>query len=154
MGPRTGADHRVHNDPYAPLTAGRAREEGEPSLKSTESHELWRRPRLPRLYVGLADGLDWDYNEPMQVGNVELMVNVPATLAVPGAAERARLLLILDAVRSERMTWRRAASELAIAPDQLLDLACRHGIPVVRYEEADWREDSSTLLRLLGSGGA
>ena len=73
----------------------------------------------------------------MQTDSVELTITVPASLADADAGERARALLVLDAVRSDRMTWRGAAAALGIAPDQLLELARVHGVPVVRYESAD-----------------
>lgn len=91
-----------------------------------------------------------DYNLDVQTADVELKVQVPAVLADAGTAERARLLLVLDAVRSERLTWRRAAEELKIAPDRLLEMARERGIPVVRYDEADWQDDLATLARLKG----
>jgi len=88
------------------------------------------------------------YTEGVQPDSVELTITVPASLAGADAAERARLLLVLDAVRSERMTWRAAASVLGIAPDRLLDLARAHGLPVVRYEASDLHDDLSTLTKL------
>jgi len=80
--------------------------------------------------------------------SVELTISVPASLADDGTADRARVLLVLDAVRSEKMTWRKAASALQISPDELLDLARTHGIPIVHYELADLDDDLSTLARL------
>lgn len=61
---------------------------------------------------------------------------VPASPADPEAAERARVLLVLDAVRRERLTWTSAAAALNIAPDRLLDLARDQGVRVVRYNRA------------------
>lgn len=84
----------------------------------------------------------------MQTGSVELTITVPASLADADAPERARLLLVLDAVRAEKMTWRAAADALDVAPDRLLDLAKEHGVPVVRYEAASLTEDLSTLDKL------
>lgn len=84
----------------------------------------------------------------MQTDSVELTISVPASLADADAAERARLLLVLDAVRRERMTWRAAATALGIAPDRLLDLARDHGVPVARYEPGDLRDDLTTLAKL------
>ena len=84
----------------------------------------------------------------MQTDSVELTIRVPASLADAGTAERARILLVLDAVRSEKMTWRAAAAALGIAPDRLLDLARDHGVPVVRYESVDLRDDLSALAKL------
>ena len=84
----------------------------------------------------------------MRIDSVELTINVPASLADADAAERARVLLVLDAVRSERITWRAAAAALDIAPDQLLELARVHGVPVVRYESSDLHEDLATLGKI------
>ena len=58
------------------------------------------------------------------------------------------MLHVLDAVRQEKMTWRAAAAALDIAPDHLLDLARDHGLPVVRYEASDLRDDLATLAKL------
>lgn len=79
---------------------------------------------------------------------VELRITVPEALADSGAADRARVLLVLDAVRSERLTWRAAAEVLGIAPDRLLEVARAHGVPVVHVEPDDLREDLSTLSKL------
>jgi hypothetical protein len=81
----------------------------------------------------------------MQPEHVEITIKVPAALADATAGERARLLLVLDAVRSEKMSPRAAAAALAIAPDQVLELARIHGVPVVRYESSDLQEDLATL---------
>ena len=81
----------------------------------------------------------------MQTDSVEVTITVPASLADADVGERARALLVLDAVRSEKMTWRAAAAALDIAPDRLLELARIHGVPVVRYESTDLRDDLSTL---------
>jgi hypothetical protein len=79
---------------------------------------------------------------------VELTITVPASLADAQAAELARVLLVLDAVRNERMTWRAAAAALNVAPDRLLDLARAHGVPVVRYESSDLHDDLLALAKL------
>jgi hypothetical protein len=79
---------------------------------------------------------------------VELTIKVPAAVADAGAPERQRVLLVLDAVRNETMTWRAAAGALGIAPDALLELAKAHGVSVVRYDNADLRDDLSTLAKL------
>ena len=84
----------------------------------------------------------------METNSVELTIRVPASLADPEAAERARVLLVLDAVRQEKMTWRAAAAALDIAPDRLLELARDHGVPVVRFEAGDLRDDLATLAKL------
>jgi len=84
----------------------------------------------------------------MQSDSVELTITVPASLADADAAERARVLLVLDAVRSEKITWRAAALALGIAPEQLLELARVHGVPVVRYESSDLHQDLSALGKI------
>lgn len=84
----------------------------------------------------------------MQSDSVELTIKVPVAVADANTPERARLLLVLDAVRSEKMTWRAAAGALDIAPDAFLELAKVHGVPVVRYDDADLRDDLSTLAKL------
>ena len=86
----------------------------------------------------------------MRTESVELTISVPASLADADVAERARVLLVLDAVRSEKMTWRAAALALDVAPDTLLELARAHGVPVVRYETSDLREDLATLAKIQG----
>ncbi len=84
----------------------------------------------------------------MQADSVRVMVEVPAVLADEETPARARQLLVLDAVRSERISWRAAARALGLAPSQFLDLAREHGVPVVRYDVEDWAEDLSTLRRI------
>jgi hypothetical protein len=84
----------------------------------------------------------------VQTDYVELTIKVPASLADGEAGERARVLLVLDAVRSERMTWRAAALALGVAPDRLLELARAHGVSTVHYNSADLHEDLSTLAKL------
>ena len=84
----------------------------------------------------------------MRTESVELTITVPASLADADVAERARVLLVLDAVRSEKMTWRAASVALDVAPDALLELARAHGVPVVKYEASDLHEDLATLAKL------
>ena len=84
----------------------------------------------------------------MQSDSVELTIRVPAALADAEAAERARVLLVLDAVRAEKMSFRAAAVALGIAPDQLLEVARIHGVPVARFESSDLQEDLETLAKL------
>jgi hypothetical protein len=84
----------------------------------------------------------------MQVEAVHITFSVPASVAGPGAGDRARLLLVLDAVRSERVTWREGAAALGLAPSAFLDLARDHGVPVVRVEPSDLEADFVTLDRL------
>lgn len=84
----------------------------------------------------------------MHADSVELTISVPSALADSGAGERARLLLVLDAVRSERMTWRAAARALGLAASAFLDLARDHGVPVVRVSAVDITQDLETLDKL------
>ena len=84
----------------------------------------------------------------MQTESVELTISVPATIADSGAGERARTLLVLDAVRTEKMTWRAAAFALNVAPDRLLELARVYGISTVRYDASDLKQDLTTLAKL------
>jgi hypothetical protein len=84
----------------------------------------------------------------VQSDSVQLTVTIPAALADAGASERARALLVLDAVREQKMTWRAAADALGIAPDQLLDLARTHGVPVLHVESEDLQQDLSTVAKI------
>ena len=103
-----------------------------------------------RLWVlgAVAPGHRPGYTGKVQADSVELTITVPAALAHKNLAERARVLLVMDAVRSEKMTWRAAAAALRIAPDQLLDLARAHGVSIVHYEIRDLQDDLSTLAKL------
>lgn len=105
-------------------------------------------PVNARSDVQVADPCSRGDTEHVQTGSVQLTISVPAALADSGAGERARGLLVLDAVRSERMTWRAAATALGLAPSSFLDLARDHGVPVVRVSAADVADDFTTLDRL------
>lgn len=97
----------------------------------------------------VAEGRGRGYIGPMQTDSVQVTISVPASLADSGAGERARVLLVLDAVRSERITWRAAASVLGLAPSAFMDLAREHGVPVVRASATDIAEDLATLAMLV-----
>ena len=84
----------------------------------------------------------------MQSGAVVVTVEVPAAVAGPDAAARARRLLILDAVRAERITWRAGARELGLDVSAFLDLARELGIPVARYDMDDWVHERGVVERL------
>lgn len=84
----------------------------------------------------------------MPADSVTVTIAIPAVIADGGTADRARTLLVLDAVRDERLTWRAAAAALGVAPDQLLDLARDLGIAVMRYEPEDLELDLATLAKL------
>lgn len=83
----------------------------------------------------------------MQTDSVQITISVPSALAAPGVGDRARLLLVLDAVRSEQLSWREGARALGLAPSAFLDVARAHGVPVVHLEQADLDEDLATLDR-------
>jgi predicted HTH domain antitoxin len=87
----------------------------------------------------------------VQADSVQITISVPASLAEPGAGDRARVLLVLDAVRSERISWREGARALGLAPSAFLDIARDHGVPVIRYDESALVEDLETLDRLTRS---
>lgn len=84
----------------------------------------------------------------MQPGPVQIEFTAPAGVAGPDAGERARLLLVLDAVRSERITWREGAAALGHHPSAFLDLAMDHSAPVVRVDSHVLDVDFATLDRL------
>lgn len=88
----------------------------------------------------------------MQAAPVQIAVSLPAAVAGPGSGERARLLLVPDAVRSERITWREGAAALGLAPSAFLDLARDHGVPVVRVDPSDLDTGFATLDRLARPG--
>jgi len=93
-----------------------------------------------------------DYTKLVHTDSIQLTISIPAALADSGAGERARVLLILDAVRSERMTWRAAARALGLAASAFLDLAREHGVPVVRVSSDDIAQDLDTLDKLALGG--
>ncbi len=84
----------------------------------------------------------------MHSDSVELTISIPTALADSDVAERARALIVLDAVRCERMTWMAAPAALDVAPDRLLEMARSHGVSVVRYEAADLAQDLAALAHL------
>lgn len=84
----------------------------------------------------------------MQADSVRITISIPATLAQPGVGDRARVLLVLDAVRSERISWREGAYALGLAPSAFLDLARDHEVPIVQLRESDLTEDFATLDQL------
>jgi hypothetical protein len=81
---------------------------------------------------------------------VRITVDVPATLADEGTPAKAKLLLVLDAVRSERIGWRAGALALGLSLADFLDIAREHGVPISRADVDELREDLSTLDHLLG----
>lgn len=98
--------------------------------------------------VDVTIGRSTGYVKAMQGEPVHIAFSVPAGVAGPGAGERARLLLVLDAVRSERITWRAGAAALGLAPSACLDVARDHGVAIVRVDASDLDADFATLDRL------
>ena len=88
------------------------------------------------------------YTPRMNAAPVNITLSLPAELAEPGVGERARVLLVLDAVRSERFSWRDGARMLGLAPSAFLDLAREHDVPVVRADDHMLDEDLATLRAL------
>ena len=84
----------------------------------------------------------------MNAEPVHITLSLPAELAEPGVGDRARLLLVLDAVRSERFSWREGARMLGLAPSAFLDLARDHDVPVMRVDASMLDEDLATLSAL------
>lgn len=76
---------------------------------------------------------------------MQVTIDIPEVIADAGAGERARLLLVLDAVRSERLSSGDAASALGLSRDGLAQLARAHGVPLVHYGLADLEHDLQTI---------
>lgn len=104
--------------------------------------------RWPSPLRSVADHVEISDASVMEADPVHIAFSVPATVAGPGAGDRARLLLVLDAVRSERITWREGAAALGLAPSAFLDLARDQGVAASRVDAADVEADFATLDRL------
>jgi hypothetical protein len=75
---------------------------------------------------------------------LRITIDVPAPLAgQPAAAlaDRARLLLVIDEVRSGRLTRPGAARALGIPLDDFLIEAGRHGLYAIDYDVDDFRRE-------------
>ena len=75
---------------------------------------------------------------------LQITVDVPAPLAGQPAAElaeRARLLLVIDEVRANRMTRASAARALGIPLDDFLIAAGEHGLYAIDYDLDDFRRE-------------
>ena len=73
-----------------------------------------------------------------------ITVEVPAALAGRPAselAERARLLLVVDEVRADRMTRAGAARSLGMPLDDFLILAGQCGLYAIDYDLDDFRRE-------------
>lgn len=71
----------------------------------------------------------------MQTEPGQIVISFSAPLSEPGDGDRSRVLVDLEAVRRERLSWGRG-----LVPSAVLYLAVGHGVPVVRYHEWErWR---------------
>ena len=79
---------------------------------------------------------------------LQITIEVPAPLAgqSPGVlADRARLLLVVDAVRAGLLTRSGAARALHIPLDEFLIEAGRHGLYAIDYDLDDFRRELEGL---------
>ncbi len=75
----------------------------------------------------------------------QITVDIPSSLADEDVAERVRVLLVVDAVRGERLAWREGARALGMVPGAFIDLLRQHGIAVARASPLEEEEDLATL---------
>lgn len=81
-------------------------------------------------------------------GTISVTVRVPVALSGPDTSEHARRLLVLDAVRTGILSPRAAARELDLGLPDFMDLAREHGVPLVRPNLDDLRQDLAAIDRL------
>jgi predicted HTH domain antitoxin len=75
---------------------------------------------------------------------MQITVDVPAALSGQSTHElaaRARLLLVVDEVRAERLTRSAAARALGMTLDEFLIEAGPHGLLAVDYDVDDFRRE-------------
>lgn len=75
---------------------------------------------------------------------MQITVDVPAALGDQSSTElaaRARLLLVVDEVRAERLTRSAAARALGLTLDQFLIEAGSHGLLAIDYGVEDFRRE-------------
>lgn len=75
---------------------------------------------------------------------MQITVDIPAPLAgqsTKDLATRARLLLVVDEVRAERLTRSAAARALGMTLDEFLIEAGPHGLLAVDYDVDDFRRE-------------
>lgn len=75
---------------------------------------------------------------------MQITVDIPAALGEQSSKElaaRARLLLVVDEVRAERLTRSAAASALGLTLDQFLIEAGSHGLLAIDYDVEDFRRE-------------
>ena len=89
--------------------------------------------------VGSRGETDYNRSDAMQI-----TVDVPAALSgqsTKDLAARARLLLVVDEVRAERLTRSAAARALGMTLDEFLIEAGPHGLLAVDYDVDDFRRE-------------
>lgn len=75
---------------------------------------------------------------------MQITVDIPAALvghSTTDLAARARLLLVVDEVRAERLTRSAAARTLGMTLDQFLIEAGSHGLLAIDYDVDDFRRE-------------
>ena len=81
---------------------------------------------------------------------LQITFDVPDALSgqAPAAlADRARLLLVIDEVRGERLTRAAAARALGMSLDDFLIVAGKHGLYAIDYDLEDFRSELDSIER-------
>jgi predicted HTH domain antitoxin len=79
---------------------------------------------------------------------MQITVDIPAPLvgqSTEELASRARLLLVIDEVRSGRLTRAGAARALGMMLDDFLIEAGRHGLYAIDYDVDDFKHELDTI---------
>lgn len=79
---------------------------------------------------------------------MEITIDVPGPLSGQSAealVDRARLLLVIDEVRGERLTRVAAARALRMTLDEFLTEAGRHGLYAIDYDVEDFRRELAVV---------
>lgn len=79
---------------------------------------------------------------------MQITVDIPAALvgqSTTDLAARARLLLVVDEVRAERLTRSAAARALDMTLDQFLIEAGSHGLLAIDYDVDDFRRELQAI---------
>ena len=79
---------------------------------------------------------------------MQITVDIPAALvgqSTTDLAARARLLLVVDEVRAERLTRSAAAHALGMPLDQFLIEAGSHGLLAIDYDVDDFRRELQAI---------
>jgi predicted HTH domain antitoxin len=81
---------------------------------------------------------------------MEITVAIPRILSdrpTEELATRARLLLVIDEVRSGRLTRVTAARALDMTLDEFLIEAGRHGLQAIDYDVEDFKHELATIKK-------